>query len=104
MKNRITVTIAGSEYTLVAEEDEAYIRKVASYADSKISEVMEGAHASLADSAVLGAVNLADEYYKLLETCENLRKQVKDFAEEDAKTKLDLSKAKQEIFRLQTKK
>ena len=29
MKNKVVVTIAGQEYTMVAVEDEAYVRKCA---------------------------------------------------------------------------
>ena len=42
MRNRITVTIAGQEYTLVAMEDESYVRKVAEHVDRKVREVREG--------------------------------------------------------------
>ena len=41
MKNRITVTIADHQYTLVAEEDEAYIRKVADFVDQQVSQVLD---------------------------------------------------------------
>ena len=42
MKNRVTVTIAGQEYTLVGSEDAAYTQKVAAHVDAKVSEVLEG--------------------------------------------------------------
>ena len=64
MKNRVTVTIAGQEYTLVATEDKGYVEKVAGHVDAKIQEVLDGARVSLVDAAVLGAVNVADEYFK----------------------------------------
>ena len=64
MKNRISVTIADHEYTLVAEEDEGYIRKVAQFVDQQIAQVMEGGRLSLADGAILTCANLADLYYK----------------------------------------
>ena len=36
MRNHITVTIAEQDYTLVAAEDEAYVRKVAAHVDSQV--------------------------------------------------------------------
>ena len=36
MKNKVVVTIAGQEYTMVAVEDEAYVRKCADYVDSQL--------------------------------------------------------------------
>ena len=62
MANRITVSICGEEYTLVAEESTAYMEQVASLVDKKMSEVITGATVGRNDAAVLAAVNLADEY------------------------------------------
>ena len=104
MKNRVTVTIAGQEYTLVAAEDQSYVEKVAGHVDAKVQEVLSGAKVSLVDAAVLGAVNIADEYFKEVEASENLRRQLKEYLEEATKLKLELSEAKREIFKLQNAK
>ncbi len=104
MKNRISVTIADHEYTLVAEEDEGYIRKVAQFVDQQIAQVMEGGRLSLADGAILTCANLADLYYKEQEAAENLRRQVKEGVDESTRLKLELSEAKREIFKLQNRK
>ena len=104
MKNKVTVSIAGQNYTLVASEDAGYMEKVAAHVDAKVTEVLEGAHVSLVDGAVLAAVNIADEYFKEVETAENLRRQLKEYLEEATKMKLELSEAKREIFKLQNKK
>lgn len=104
MKNRVTVTIAGQEYTLVATEDQGYVEKVAGHVDTKVQEVLDGSKVSLVDAAVLGAVNIADEYFKEVEASENLRRQLKEYLEEATKLKLELSEAKREIFKLQNQK
>jgi cell division protein ZapA len=104
MKNRITVTIAEREYTLVAEEDEDYIRRVAAFVDQQVNEVMSGGKMSVSDGATLAAVNVADLYFKEQAAAENLRRQVKECVEESTKLKLELSEAKREIFKLQNKK
>ena len=36
MKNKVTVSIAGQNYTLVASEDAGYMEKVAAHVDAKI--------------------------------------------------------------------
>ena len=59
MKNRVAVTIAGQEYTLVGTEDAGYTEKVAAHVDEKVREVMEGARVSLVDGAVRAAVEIA---------------------------------------------
>lgn len=104
MQNRVTVTIAGQEYALVATEDQGYMEKVAQHVDGQIKAVMNGSKASALDGAVLAALNIADQYFKELEAAENLRRQLKDYLEEAAKTKLELSEAKREIFKLQNQK
>ena len=104
MKNRVTVTIAGQEYTLVATEDQGYVEKVAQHVDAQMKQVLEGARVSLVDGAVLTAVNIADEYFKEVEAAENLRRQLKEYLEEATKLKMELSEAKREIFKLQNQK
>ena len=47
MKNKITVSIADQEYTLVATEDEGYMQKVAQHVDAKVREVLDGAKVTL---------------------------------------------------------
>ena len=104
MKNRVAVTIAGQEYTLVGTEDAGYTEKVAAHVDEKVREVMESARVSLVDGAVLAAVNIADEYFKEVEAAENLRRQLKEYLEEATKLKMEHYEAKREIFKLQNKK
>lgn len=101
MKNKVTVTIDDQEYTLVASEDAAYMKKVAAHVDSKIAEVRQGGKVSSVDAAVLAALNIADEYFKSLDAAENLRLQIKESLEENKKLDLELSKAKQELFKAQ---
>ena len=101
MKNKITVSIAGQEYILVAEEDENYVHRCATLVDSQVREVMEGARLGRSDAAVLAAMNIADQFFREQETGENLRRQIKDGLDENARLKMELSEAKREIFKLQ---
>ena len=64
MPNRISVTIAGQQYTILAAENEEYTRQVALRADNKIREAREVTEASPLNAAVLAALNLADEATK----------------------------------------
>ena len=89
MKNKIAVTIAGREYTMVAVEDEGY--------------VLAG-RLSQADGAVLAAMNIADQYFKEQQTAEALRKQIKDSLDEIARLKDELSQTKRELFKAQNRK
>ena len=60
MKNKVVVTIAGRDYTMVAVEDETYVRRCAAHVDGQIREV-SSIRLSQADSAVLAAMNVADQ-------------------------------------------
>ena len=104
MKNKITVSIAGQEYTMVAAEGEDYVRRVAAHVDSQMREGLSQGRLSQADGAVLAAMNIADQYFKEREASENLRRQIKEYLEEATKLKMELSEAKREIFKLQNHK
>ena len=104
MQNRVTVTVGGLNYTLLAAEDENYVHRVAAYVNEKLKETGRPGGVSQMDCAVLTAINIADDRFKEQEASENLRRQIKDLLEENAKLKLELSEAKREIFKLQQKR
>ena len=104
MKNKIVVSIGGRDYTLVAMENEEYVRRCAELVDQQLQEVLRDSRLSQADAAVLAAMNVADLYLKGQEAAENLRRQVKENLEEANSLKLELSEAKREIFKLGTRK
>ena len=104
MKNKVIVSIAGQEYTLVGTEDESYVRQIAAHVDDQVRLVADAGRMSMVDSAILAAVNIADQYFKEQSSCENLRRQLKEALEESARQKMELSDAKREIFKLQSKR
>ena len=104
MRNKIVVSIGGKDYTMVAVEDKAYVRRCAALVDKQLQEVLTGSRLPQVDAAVLAAMNVADLYLKEQEISENLRRQVKENLEEANALKLELSEAKREIFKLGTRK
>lgn len=103
MANRVVVNICGDEYTLVAEESPSYMQRVGAYVDEKMREVLDGARVGRVNAAVLTAVNVADELMRAQETAEQLRSQIKDYADEAARAQAEASDLKREVFRLQQK-
>lgn len=97
MNQRITVTIAGHDYTFLAEEDESFTRRVAQHVNDQVQSVLDGSRLSITDAAVLAAMNIAEEYFREVEGAENLRRQLKEYLEESAKLKLELSEARREL-------
>jgi cell division protein ZapA len=100
MKNKVTVSIAHREYTLLSDENEAYVQKVAGYVTSQIDENMKATGISAVDAAVLAAANITDNYFQEMESTERLRRQLKEALDDAAQIKSELSEAKREIFRL----
>lgn len=99
MKKSVTVSIAGGEYRLIGAENEEYTRKVAAHVDTKINEVLGAANVSMIEATVLASVNIADEYYKVLETADNLRTQLKDYLEDSGRMKAELADLKRELMK-----
>ena len=55
MANRVTMSICGTEYILVAEEDAAYMEKIGNMVDAEMQKLMDSAHMSRDAAAVLAA-------------------------------------------------
>lgn len=104
MSNRVAVIIDGREYNILAAEEAEYVKKVAALVDQHIKTVIDSTRVSSVDGATLAAMNIADQYYRETEASENLRRQLKEYLEEGAKQKLEISELKREIFKLQNKK
>ena len=101
MANRITVSICGGDYTLLAEENRSYMQKMAALVDGKMSEIMASGRVSRTDAAVLAAANLADELLKQQASTESLRSQLKGYLDDANKAKNELSECKREVIKLQ---
>ena len=104
MENRVTVSICGEDYTLVAEEAPSYMEKVGAYVDGKLSELLESAKVGRSDAAVLAAVNIADELFKEREATDKLRAQLKEYSDEASRARSEASELKRELFKLQNAK
>ena len=104
MANRVTMSICGEDYTLIAEESPSYMERVGKLVDEKLSEVLSAGSVSRTDAAILAAINLADELLKAQESGENLRRQVKTYLDEAAQAKNEASELKRQLFRAQNRK
>ncbi|APF19401.1 cell division protein ZapA [Caldithrix abyssi] len=91
---QIRVNIFGSEYTLVSDNDENYVREIAQYIDQKMREIDKNQSIkSTVKIAILTALNVADELFqerlyrqKLLsqldEEAKKLNRELAEFVEE----------------------
>ena len=104
MANRVTMTICGQDYPLVADESAAYMQKVGALVDQKMTELMDSAHVSRHDAAVLAAINLADELYKQQDGSENLRRQLKTYLDEASRAKNEAAELRRKLQSQQNRK
>ncbi len=91
---RVIVTIDGQQYTIIGEDSEEHIKKSAELVDAGIKEVRQAGALSSVQVAVLTAMNIADKYYKALQSGDNLRSQIRSYAEECASLRSEIIKLK----------
>lgn len=71
MKKALDVEILGQKFTISSEAEEGYMLKVAGYVDSKMQELMQASKpVSKSNVAMLAALNIADELYRLKDSHE----------------------------------
>lgn len=67
-KNRVTVIINGRQYVMVSDESQEYLRRLADYVETKVSDVRKSTNNIMGERPiVLAALNICDEYFKALE-------------------------------------
>ncbi len=72
---RVQVEIFGQIYSIKGKDDPAYIRELAEFIDAKMKEVQKGT--GTVDPhrvAILTALTITDELYRLREQCGSLEK------------------------------
>lgn len=94
MKNRVTVTVGGLEYNILADDDPDYVRKTAELVERRLREMKQECAPSSLTAAVMAALNIADDYYKSQLAAEHLRGQVREYADEAAALRAEVAKLK----------
>lgn len=100
MKNRTVVTICDMEFSLIGDENEEYTKKVAEHVDKRMKEVSDSAEISTLDAAVLSAINIADDYFRQVDSAENMRSQLKDYFDEISRLKDENAELRRENGKL----
>ncbi len=94
----MTVTVWGTEYTVVAEESEEYIKEIAAMVDKDMEQVSSAfPRLSAAMVAVLSAINFCDSYTKAQQSADNLRAQIKAYLEDASKARAELNETKRQM-------
>jgi cell division protein ZapA len=79
----IPVQIFGETYNVRADEDRAYVENLARYVDAKMKSITStGGGGNTLKIAILAALNIADEFFKLQREHEGLRARLTEHADE----------------------
>lgn len=108
--NKVEVIICGKRFVLKTEDEPEYAKSLARMLDQRFEAVFcTDDSLALFDASVLVAIELLDEGYKTAENIDNLRMQIKEYAEEatraeneSARLKRELEEAKGEIEKMKT--
>ncbi len=82
MHNRLTVKIAGQQFSLIADESEAYMKEIVAITDKKIAEAKGLVGKTAFSTGVLATLNMADEAVKLRHRCEQQRAEMETLQEQ----------------------
>lgn len=77
-KQKVTVRLAGRNYTLVSSEAPEYMQRVADYVDRKLNETAQAVNLPSAQAAILTCMNLGDELMKSQDEISMLRRRLEE--------------------------
>lgn len=100
-KNRIKISIFGTDYFVTSQEEENYVRAIGDAVEKRITETMEeNGRVSVLMAAVLAALDYCDEAKKAMVSADNLRSQIKDYLEDSSRARMEADEARREIERM----
>ena len=100
-KNRVRLNICGTDYVVLSEESETYIKSIAAEIDERMSGVLkEQTKKSVTMAATLIAMDYCDKLRKSEENIANSDSRVKEYLEMTAKSQVETETLKEENERL----
>ena len=79
MKNKVKITVGGTEYTVVTQEDADYTKKLAEEVNESINDMCINGRISITAAAILTAVNLCDRLKKYEKEADSLGEQIEGY-------------------------
>jgi len=83
-KQKITVSVAGKNYTLVSTDPPEFVKRVAAYVDRRMSETAAVTNLPSGQAAVLTCFNLAEDLLRAQDENTLLRRQMDQLARANA--------------------
>jgi cell division protein ZapA len=79
MKNLVRIEILGHEYTVKSDEGDERVKKITDYVNRKVQEISENSkNIPNFSIAILTALNIAKDYFDLLEAQQNLTEEIEN--------------------------
>lgn len=100
-KNRVKLRICNSDIVISSDDSEQYIKEIAAEVELKIENLK--AHSSgisITNAAIFAAMEFCDEAFKANGSADNLRTQIKEYLEDAASARTELSEAQKQISNL----
>ena len=98
MKNRVNAKIGNREYSLITEDNPAFLDKLCEYVNGMYLEQQRAnPGASEVDTAIMTALSIAEEHKKASESAENMRVQFQGYLEELTKARTEIAELKREL-------
>lgn len=101
--NKVRLHICGSEYALTTDESPAYMEEIAGRVERSMKELMANPRISIAMAAVLVALDGMDTAEKALKAADNLRAQMKEYLDDNAKARTEADRLRNENSLLRQK-
>ncbi len=102
MKNKVTVKILDNAYAMIADEDVEYVQELASEVDKKMRDILQAnPQASAVGAAVLASFDYCDNCKKVAKIADNLRSQIKGYAEDTSKYRGEAEDLRRQVIRMQ---
>ena len=106
-KKRVSVFVAGQRFNILTDQEEKYVRELASHVDARITSTSVSGNMTRESAAVLTALDLADDGEQCKREINEIKEQVKDYlariealSAENDQLKADLSKAQLSVSAL----
>lgn len=100
MSNSVTVKICGEEFKLITEDSVEYTQAVGNHVNAEMQKML-AKRVGRMDAAIMAAVNITDDLFKVRLTDEQLRAQIKSALDAEATAKADANAYKRENLSLQ---
>ena len=102
MSNSVTVKICGEEFKLITENSVEYTQAVGMHVNAEMQKMLATRMGRM-DAAIMAALNIADDLFKVRLTDEQLRAQIKSALDAEASAKAEANAFKRENLSLQKK-